>query len=315
MKQKSKLLILFTSLVTVSIHMMNRLEYSHATSKNILACRDNHYYEWRFGKIRYRKKGQGAPLLLLHDLSLGSSSYEFSRLIDSLSKKHEVYALDFLGYGLSDKPNITFTNFLYVQMVTDFIQNVIGRKTDVIATGDSCPISIMTCHNNSNVFGKLILINPQSLTKLNQIPSKQTKILKLLIETPILGTFLYNILTSKATFKKCFTEEYFSKPYHIEEKDISSYYEASHLWDYNSKYAYASCLGRYININIIHALKQINHSIYIIGGLDKIDNKKIIDNYVFYNSAIKTSLIQGTKQLPHMEKPKAVLDQLTIFLN
>lgn len=314
MKQKGKLLILFTGLVTVSIHILNRLEYSHATAKNILSNRDNHYYEWRFGKIRYHKKGHGTPLLLLHNLTLGSSSYEFSKLIDALSKKHEVYALDFLGYGLSDKPNITFTNYLYVQMVTDFIENVIGRKTDVIATGNSCPITIMTCHNNPKVFGKLILINPQSLSELSLIPSKQSKLLKLLIETPILGTFLYNILTTKTAFEKRFAKEYYSKPYHIEEKIISSYYEASHLWDYNSKYAYASCLGRYMNINIIHALKEINHSISIIGGKDKNDNTKIISNYVLFNSAIETSFIQGTKQLPHMEKPRSVLDQLSIFL-
>lgn len=314
MKQKGKAIIMLTGLVTVSIHIINRIEYSLATVKNVLACPDNNYYEWRFGKIRYTKKGSGTPLLLLHDLSVGSSSYEFSKLIDTLSKNHEVYAIDFLGYGLSDKPNITFTNFLYVQLITDFIKNVIGRKTDVIASGDSCPIAVMTCHNNPEVFEKLIFINPQSLYQLNQIPSKQTKLLKLLIDTPILGTFIYNMLTTKASFEKTFQETYFSNPYHIEEKDILSYFEASHTPDYNSKYAFASYLGRYMNINILHALKEINHSIYIIGGEDKEDNHTIIENYIYYNNAIEAAFIEGTKQLPHMEKPKDVLEQLEMFL-
>lgn len=315
MKQKGKALVILTGLVTVSIHILNRIEYSRATIKNVLACPDNNYYEWRFGKIRYTKKGSGSPLLLLHDLSVGSSSYEFHELIDSLSKNHEVYALDFLGYGLSDKPNITFTNFLYVQMITDFVKNVIGKKTDVIATGDSCPITVMTCHNNPEVFGKLIFINPQSIYQLNQIPSKQTKLLKFLIETPILGTFVYNILTSKTAFEKIFQEEYFSNPYNIEEKDILSYFEASHTPDYNSKYAFASYLGRYTNINILHALKEINHSISIIAGKEKEDNNTIVENYVYYNSAIETAFIEDTKQLPHMEKPEEVLEQLEMFLN
>ena len=315
MKQKGKAFIILTGLVTVSIHIINRIEYSRATIKNVLACSENNYYEWRFGKVRYIKKGSGSPLLLLHDLSVGSSSYEFNQMIDSLSKNHEVYALDFLGYGLSDKPNITFTNFLYVQMITDFVKNVIGKKTDVIATGDSCPITVMTCHNNPEVFGKLIFINPQSIYQLNQIPSKQTKLLKFLIETPILGTFVYNMLTTKNAFEKSFREEYFSNPYNIEEKDILSYYEAAHTPDYNSKYAFASHLGRYTNINILHALKEINHSISIIAGEDKKDNKNIVDNYVYYNSAIETAFIENTKQLPHMENPEKVLEHLEMFLN
>lgn len=315
MKQKGKAFIILTGLVTVSIHIINRIEYSRATIKNVLACSENNYYEWRFGKVRYIKKGSGSPLLLLHDLSVGSSSYEFNQMIDSLSKNHEVYALDFLGYGLSDKPNITFTNFLYVQMITDFVKNVIGKKTDVIATGDSCPITVMTCHNNPEVFGKLIFINPQSIYQLNQIPSKQTKLLKFLIETPILGTFVYNMLTTKNAFEKSFREEYFSNPYNIEEKDILSYYEAAHTPDYNSKYAFASHLGRYTNINILHALKEINHSISIIAGEDKKDNKTIVENYVYYNSAIETAFIENTKQLPHMENPEKVLEHLGMFLN
>lgn len=315
MKQKGKAFVILTGLVTVTIHVINRIEYSRATIKNVLACPDNNYYEWRFGKIRYTKKGSGSPLLLLHDLSVGSSSYEFNQMIDTLSKNHEVYALDFLGYGLSDKPNITFTNFLYVQMITDFVKNVIGKKTDVIATGDSCPITVMTCHNNPEVFGKLIFINPQSIYQLNQIPSKQTKLLKFLIETPILGTFIYNMLTTKNAFEKTFREEYFSNPYNIDEKDILSYYEAAHTPDYKSKYAFASHLGRYTNINILHALKEINHSISIISGEDKKDNKTIVENYVYYNSAIETAFVEDTKQLPHMENPEKVLEQLEMFLN
>lgn len=315
MNQKGKTILALAGLVTVSIHVINRVQYSLATVKNVLACPDNNYYEWRFGKIRYTKKGSGTPLLLLHDLSVGSSSYEFHELVDSLSKEHEVYALDFLGYGLSDKPNITFTNFMYVQLITDFIKNVIGKKTDVIATGDSCPIAVMTCHNNPEVFGKLIFINPQSLYQLNQIPSKQTKLLKFLIDTPILGTFVYNLLTTKASFEKTFANDYFSNPYNIEEKDILSYFEAAHTPDYNSKYAFGSYLGRYTNINILHALKEINHSICIIAGEDKTDNYTIVDNYIYYNSAIESVFIDNTKQLPHMEKPEKVLEQLEMFLN
>ena len=177
MKNKAKIIITLTGLVTVSIHVLNRVQYSLTTVKNILGCPENNFYEWRFGKIRYTKHGNGTPLLLIHDLTVGSSGYEFNKITNELSKTHEIYTIDLLGYGLSDKPNMTYTNYLYVQLIIDFIKNVIGRKADIIATGDSAPVAVMACHNDPEVFNRLIFINPQNLFKLNQIPSKQTKIL------------------------------------------------------------------------------------------------------------------------------------------
>ena len=315
MNQKAKTILFLTALAGTAIHVINRIEYSRSTIKNVLACTENKYYEWRFGKIRYTKRGNGTPILLLHDLTVGSSSYEYHKLFSELSTKHEVYCLDFLGYGLSDKPDMTFTNYLYVQMITDFIKNVIGRKTDIIATGDAFPVAVMTCHNDHQVVNKLVGINPQSLYQLNQIPSKQTKILKFLMDTPVIGTFIYNMHTNKAAFTKTFQEQYFYNPYSVSEKDIASYVEAAHTPDYHSKHAHASYLGRYMNANILHALKEINNSIYLIGGENKNDINNIIDNYIYYNNAIEASYISKTKHLPHLERPDEVLKMLDLYLN
>ena len=314
MNQKGKTILFLTTLAATTIHVINRIQYSHATMKNVLACSENKYYEWRFGKIRYTKKGSGTPLLLLHDLTIGSSSYEFTKITNSLAQKHEVYCIDFLGYGLSDKPNMTFTNYLYVQMVTDFIKNIIGRKANIVAVGDSFPIAAMTCHNENNLINTLVGINPQSLYQLNQIPSNQTKILKLLMDTPILGTFIYNMHTSKAAFTKLFQEQYFYNPYHVNERDVLSYVEAAHYPDYHSKHAYASYVGRYTNSNIIHALKEINNNIYLIGGKHKDDINNILDNYIYYNSAIEVAYITKSKQMPHLENPEEILKYLDIYL-
>lgn len=314
MKQRGKTLVVLAGLAVATIHMINRMQYTHSTVKNVLACAENNYYEWRFGKIRYIKKGNGSPLLLLHDLTPGSSTYEFHKLISELSKTHEVYALDFLGYGLSDKPNMTFTNYLYVQMISDFVKNVIGKRTDVIATGDAAPICVMTCHNDPEIFNKLIFINPKNLYDLNKIPSKRTKALKLLFDTPIIGTFIYNLLTSKSAFEKTFHDEYFYNNAKVEEKDILSYVEASHISDYNSKYSFTSYVGNYINSNILHALKEINNSICIICGEYETEIENTVDNYKYYNSSIEHTTVKKTKHLPHMESPEEVLNTLNIYL-
>lgn len=314
MTKKTGKIIALAGIAVTAMHVINRIEFSLSTVKNTLSNPNNKYYEWRFGKIRYTQKGSGSPLLLLHDLTAGSSSYEFTKIIDELSAKHEVYAVDLLGYGLSDKPNITYTSYLYVQSIIDFIKNVIGKKTSILATGDSASVAIMTAHNDGEVVDKIALINPQSLNKLNLIPNKQSKLLKLLIDMPIIGTFVYNMLTTKEAFHKVFAERYFYNPGMISEGLLEAYRESSHHPDCNAKYTFASYMGRYMNTNIIHALKQIDHSIYLIYGTEKQDNQTIVDTYLSYNQSIESFPISYTRQFPHLEKSKAVLDQLEILL-
>ena len=98
-KNKHKLVtlgILFT-LATGVIYIINRLIFASATLKDLLKSSADNYYNWRFGKIYYKKKGNGSPILLIHDLTVYSSAYEWKNIIDKLSKSHTVYARDLLG--------------------------------------------------------------------------------------------------------------------------------------------------------------------------------------------------------------------------
>lgn len=314
MNRKTKTLIVLAAITTTTIHVINKIQYAMYSETNLLSENENFYYEWRFGKISYTKKGTGNPVLLIHDLSVGSSGYEFRKLTDSLTQSYEVYTLDLLGYGSSDKPNMTYTNYLYVQLITDFIKNVIGKKTNVITSGDSSSIATMVAHNDPEVISNLVFINPENLYHCNQIPSKQTKMLKFFIELPIFGTFVFNLFTTRAYFENVFENKYFENIKNIEEKDILSYLESSHKKGYSDKYSYASYLSNYMNTNIVHALKEINNSIFIIAGESKEVSETIVENYIYYNNSIETAYIKNTKQLPHLEKPEEVLEQLLTFL-
>lgn len=306
--------ILLSGSSIATIHVINHVHTSLCTAKNLLKNSENHYYEWRFGKIRYQKKGSGSPLLFVHDLTIGSSNYEYHRLINNLTEKHEIYSIDLLGYGLSDKPSITYTNILYEQLISDFIKNVIGKKTSVIASGESVPFVMLACHNNPEIINKLICINPQNLYLQNQIPSKQTKMMKLFLEIPILGTFTYHVLTNKHTIQKLFREQYFYNSEEIKDKYIFNYLEAAYAGGYNSKFAFASYVGKYMNINILHELKEINNSILMIGGEKEQDIHTTIENYQYYNAAIEEVYIPDTKHLPHLEAPDEIIKQIKIFL-
>ena len=121
-------------------------------------------------------------------------------------------------------------------------------------------------------------------------------------------------MTSEKMIRKSFEENYFYDTSKIEDEDIYHYVEASHTGSYFSKYSFASYVSHYSNINILHALKEINNSILLLGGREVKGNKSNFENYIYYNPSIESELLNRTKLLAHMEKPKLVADHITTFL-
>lgn len=58
------------------------------------------------GRMHFVKRGAGYPLVLLHPL--GTSTWAWHAVIDSLSQHFTCYAFDMLGHGESDKPSRHF---------------------------------------------------------------------------------------------------------------------------------------------------------------------------------------------------------------
>ncbi len=74
----------------------------------------------RDGNMHYVKQGSGFPLVMLHPL--GTSTWAWHTVIDSLSQHYTCYAFDMLGHGDSDKPNRHFNMPDYAQALDDACQ-------------------------------------------------------------------------------------------------------------------------------------------------------------------------------------------------
>lgn len=314
-KKKLATCAAIAGMTSLFIYVMNRVTYFIATVDNLLGKTKGETYEWRFGNIYYTKEGTGSPVLLIHDLTSASSGYEWHRMSEELAKEHTVYTIDLLGCGRSDKPDITYTNFLYVQLITDFIKNVIGEKTDVIATGESSSFVVMACKNDDTIINRIMMINPLGLTTLAQIPTKETKALKFLISLPLIGTLLYNILVSRKGIEFLFFTDYFYNPGNAEDEYLKTYYETAHLDNGHCKYLFASLKGRYTKANIIPALKDINNSIYILSGAGDPENLLIAEQYKELVPSIESVDLEKVKTLPQMEAPEMVLEQVKVFFD
>lgn len=307
--------VIIASLMTFVLFLINRLIFALAVVKERLFNNKAHYYQWKFGKIFYTVTGEGPSVLLIHDNKTDSSSYEYHRIVNALSKKYTVYTIDLLGYGRSDKPKITYTAYLFVQLIIDFRKDIIKEKASVVTSGNSNAFATMACYQDHALFKNLIFINPADLRTLKRNPRGKEKMLKFLLETPILGTLIYNLYFSQMNIQKQFRNKVYN-PLNIKKKYIEAYNEAAHLGGSSSKFTFASERGLYMNVNITDTLPHINNNIAIIQGTKREEEHEwITAEYKELNSAIECGTIDKTKTLPHLEKPESTLEMLSVYLH
>lgn len=289
--------------ITTAIHTLNKVIEKQAVKKGLLSRTEKLYYNWKLGRICYTVYGVGSPVLLVHDSVPWSGMHEWEKIKKHLSREHTVFCIDLLGCGNSDHPKMTYTNYVYVQLLTDFIEHVIQEKTDVVANGLSGAHVLMACKNNANI-GKVILIQPQDLAVLGQTPTPLSKAAKYLIQLPILGTFYYHMVTRK-----------FCHALQRSDRGMAdACYEAAHLGGENGKYLYSSLKGNYLYMNLAPALKQLDQPIYIIDGNTQPHAKESLELYRSLGKHVVYEFTSHPCALPHLEDSKEISARLIAIL-
>ena len=284
-KKTFRNITLLSASTVATIHCINKYIYHKSTSfniKNEKPTKVQYYnYNWHNSKIKYSIYGSGKPVLLIHDLSIYSSSYEWNAIIEKLGDNKKVYAVDLPGCGESDKYNFVYTNYLYTQFIRDFIKDIIKDEVILVSTGFSAPFSTILYASENSMIEHLILVNPESPIFVSSIPVSLIKIIKYLFTFPIISRFIYNLSTRRGLTEKTFYQKYYYSPHKVNKKDILTYYKNSQEGNAHGKYLYSSFLCGFMNFNILKNLSSVN-----------------------------ISIIEHSKHLPQLETPEKFIETL-----
>ena len=302
-------------IIIAAIYVFNRLINFFSLKNHLLSSEEGFFYQWRFGSVFYTKKGQGSPILLIHDLTPFSSGYEWHLLESQLAKTNTVYTLDLLGCGRSDKPAITYTSFLYVQLLTDFLRNVVGESAQLIGTGSSSNFVIEACHYDNTFINRTALINPKSLQAFALSPNKRNKPLRQLLALPLLGTFIYNLFINRTTLAKLLKEIYFYDSNKATDLLIETYAESSQLNKTEGKFLYACMISKLTNSNLFHSLTKVNTPLHILSSQEIPSNLDIAKEYQEVLPSIELISLERSNYLPQLETPEKLLEQLRKLLH
>jgi pimeloyl-ACP methyl ester carboxylesterase len=113
------------------------------------------------GQMVYHVCGRGEPLVFLHGVYPGASSFEWARVYPEFTLSHEVLAPDLLGFGESERPAEPLDLREHAEGLLEFLHMVCaGRAPTVVASGLGCKIALLLASQHPEMFARLILWLP-----------------------------------------------------------------------------------------------------------------------------------------------------------
>jgi pimeloyl-ACP methyl ester carboxylesterase len=262
---------------------------------------EKRYYPWDQGYIFYTARGEGPPLVLVHGVYPGASSFEWRRNFAALSQSRRVYALDLLGFGLSDRPRVTYDPPLFESLLGDFLQDVVGEPAAVCATSLAGAFAIHTAFQRPARVARLVLIGPTGLYDWADPPRAGNFLLHRLLRLPVVGLSGYYGLTSRAGLEKYLKRRLYYHPVSVTEDVLEAHRTAAH--QAGASYAQTAFLSGLLSEPVDGIFGDLQAPVLLVWGrhsrLAAVDNA---GGFVSLNPRVDLEIFESSGALPHVEE-------------
>ena len=124
---------------------------------------------------------EGPNVILIH--GIGGYVEMWGNNIDILSQNHRVYALDLVGFGRSDKPDVPYSFAFLSKFVLNFMETLNIDRASLVGNSMGGGISLQLAITSPDKVDKLVLVNSAGL-------GKELTIMFRLASLPLIGWLL-----------------------------------------------------------------------------------------------------------------------------
>lgn len=280
-----------------ALTLINRLTVSQAGELNTVLAGEERRYPWKYGDIFYQVKGphEAQPLVLIHSFAPGASSYEWRKNVEALSEQFRVYVFDLLGAGLSDRPAIDYTPEIYIDLIGDFLKEVVGKPALVAVHGLASAYAVVCAYRRPQLFEKLLLVSPPVAVLTEVLPDVLNTAMKSALKTPVVGEFLYNALTSHSAIQRYFDRRGYHNPGLITDQLVEYVFSSAH--QENSHYPAATLYSKELIIDIHEPLARLRTPVIAVWGREEAQSpQESCESYKRINPKIETRIIDRSGQ-------------------
>lgn len=277
-------------------------------------------WHWQGYKIRYTVAGEGKPLLLIH--GFGASIGHWQKNIPVLADAgYQVFALDLLGFGGSDKAPLNYTLELWESQITDFWTEFINQPTVFVGNSIGALLALMVVTNYPAIAAGGVLINCAG--GLNHRPGDLNPILGLvmsgfakLVNSPVTGNLIFNNIRRKSQIRRTLYQVYRDRRA-VTEDLVEMLYQPS--CDPGAQKVFASVLTAPAGKTPDELLPNLKRPLLVVWGekdpWTPVAGAKIYQDLAVSNAEIEFQIIPNAGHCPHDENPEAVNTQIIQWLS
>lgn len=255
------------------------------------------------------------PILLVHGIYAGASSYEYRKLAPLLAQRHRTVAFDLLGCGLSDMPNLEYSAELFVEQIVDAIGAFFEGPMVLVGSSLGGAFAIRAALRAPDRVKGLVTIAPTGLGGvLDNEPNAAQLAVGATIRSPLIGETFFNGLASKPSLSWFLRKQSYADPACVTPEVLDHYYAVTHLP--GARFVPSYFVSGGLNLNVARDLPFLETPLLVLWGEAASFTNPIENATEFVRLAPDATLetFPATTLLPHEEAAGAVAASIDRFL-
>ena len=256
-----------------------------------------------------------SPMVFLHSLGGGSSSYEWSKIFPAFAATHLTIAPDLVGWGDSAHPTRRYQPHDYLEQFLILLQQVAKEPAWIIASSLTAALSIRLAIKHPELFKGLFLICPSGYRDFGR--AYQSGLLSPVISFPGIDRLFYSLGAANELAIRHFLEQFlFAQRSRVSQEIVAAYLASA--TKPNAEFAALSTLRGDICFDLSDEIPQLQvPTVFVWGENARFNSPEQGEKMAKLNPATINAfhVIPDTGVLPHLEKPEMVIGLLAGYVS
>ena len=213
------------------------------------------------GQMVYHESGTGQPLIFVHTICPGASSYEWSKVYPEFAYYYRVIAPDLIGFGESARPKAAINAPDQARALAEFIRATADEPAVLVGSGIGAGLCVYLASQHPELVGRLCLFMPTGLTEFG---GKHLSIAMRFVSTfPMLHRFMYrNYQATASAIRAWLTTFGFADPEKITQEAVDVFTTCAQ--QYGAEHSLLGLHAGRFNFDIEKRMKMLTQSVTIL---------------------------------------------------
>ncbi|MBD5634292.1 MAG: alpha/beta fold hydrolase, partial [Candidatus Eremiobacteraeota bacterium] len=255
------------------------------------------------------------PIMLVHGIYAGASSFEFRKLAPLLARTHRVVALDLLGCGLSEMPDLAYTPELFIEQIVDALGEFFDGPMMLVGSSLGAAFAIRAAVRAPDRVRALGAIAPTGLAGVLDGDAKAAqRVVGSIFRSPLAGESAWNALAARPTLRWFLENQSYADSSSVTPEVLDAYYALTH--QPGARFVPSYFVGGGLNVDVARDLPFVDAPLLVLWGeaASKTNPATNAREYARLAPVADVAIFPNAGLLPHEETPDATAAAIERFL-